>query len=96
MIKKEDQESYDRWIRFNNETKVSGASLPEGHKVQACEQGIHTQSERSDRSVVDLVCVACIKCGSNKLAKTRQQVRSADEGMTTFYHCLSCRHVFSF
>ena len=35
-------------------------------------------------------CIDCHKCGSNKIFLFQKQVRSADEGMTTFATCSQC------
>lgn len=32
----------------------------------------------------------CTKCGSKKTYSTQRQVRSADEGFTTFCYCMNC------
>jgi len=34
----------------------------------------------------------CPKCGSSNVKSEQQQKRSADEGMTVFYLCLSCKN----
>ncbi|WCJ33269.1 DNA-directed RNA polymerase I subunit RPA12 [Euphorbia peplus] len=37
----------------------------------------------------------CEKCSNTKLKFSTRQMRSADEGQTTFYHCTKCLHTFS-
>ena len=36
--------------------------------------------------------VRCVQCGATRVAYHQMQTRSADEGMTTFYRCISCGH----
>ena len=71
------------WIKFNDECKK--------YVNPVCNTSV---AERKKEAVA--YNVVCVKCGSNQLSKTRQQVRSADEGMTTFYRCMSCSHIFYF
>ncbi|CAN0927240.1 DNA-directed RNA polymerase I subunit RPA12 [Linum grandiflorum] len=37
----------------------------------------------------------CEKCSNTKLKFSTRQMRSADEGQTTFYHCSVCSHTFT-
>ncbi|CAN1804835.1 DNA-directed RNA polymerase I subunit RPA12 [Linum perenne] len=37
----------------------------------------------------------CEKCSNTKLKFSTRQMRSADEGQTTFYHCAVCSHTFT-
>ncbi|XP_012091013.1 DNA-directed RNA polymerase I subunit RPA12 [Jatropha curcas] len=37
----------------------------------------------------------CEKCSNTKLKFSTRQMRSADEGQTTFYHCPVCSHTFT-
>ncbi|NVM27622.1 MAG: transcription factor S [Candidatus Helarchaeota archaeon] len=36
----------------------------------------------------------CPKCGHKEAAYWQLQTRSADEGMTTFYRCVKCKHTW--
>ncbi|CAI0439369.1 unnamed protein product [Linum tenue] len=37
----------------------------------------------------------CEKCSNTKLKFSTRQMRSADEGQTTFFHCSVCSHTFT-
>eukprot|EP01114_Cavostelium_apophysatum_P020749 TRINITY_DN703_c0_g1_i1.p1 TRINITY_DN703_c0_g1~~TRINITY_DN703_c0_g1_i1.p1 ORF type:complete len:117 (-),score=5.65 TRINITY_DN703_c0_g1_i1:67-417(-) len=37
----------------------------------------------------------CVRCGYRELWFTTAQLRSADEGSTVFYECISCHHKWS-
>ncbi len=32
----------------------------------------------------------CLKCKNKKIVTFQKQMRSADEPMTTFFHCINC------
>lgn len=34
----------------------------------------------------------CGKCKGRKIQSMQKQMRSADEPMTTFFHCVNCNH----
>ena len=43
--------------------------------------------DNSTRATIDGLCE---KCGNTKLTFYTKQMRSADEGLTTFYECTKC------
>ena len=43
--------------------------------------------DNSTRATIDGLCE---KCGNTKLTFYTKQMRSADEGLTTFYECPKC------
>ena len=43
--------------------------------------------DNSTRATIDGLCE---KCGNTKLTFYTKQMRSADEGLTTFYECAKC------
>lgn len=48
----------------------------------------------SDVQTMPTTRAECPKCGHKEAAYWQLQTRSADEGMTTFYRCLKCKHTW--
>jgi DNA-directed RNA polymerase subunit M/transcription elongation factor TFIIS len=91
---------YEKWIKFNEECLSVNLWEAKAHKEQTHNKDLKSTdtqqgTQGTQGTQEGLIGQTCIKCGSNQLTKTRKQIRSADEGMTTFYHCISCNHFFS-
>jgi DNA-directed RNA polymerase subunit M/transcription elongation factor TFIIS len=90
---------YEKWIKFNEEclsVNLWEANAHKAHKDLKSTKSFPNETVKDKQGTQEgLIGQTCIKCGSNQMTKTRKQIRSADEGMTTFYHCISCNHFFS-
>ncbi|XP_078741333.1 DNA-directed RNA polymerase I subunit RPA12 [Lampetra fluviatilis] len=65
-------------VKFNNADDVAG--LGEEEQIQSREELTGPTVERR-----------CPRCGGEAMAYHTRQTRSADEGQTVFYTCVTCR-----
>ena len=78
--------------------EVEGEVDNESYKIST--EFRHTVKDRieiikdSDSKTMPTTRAECPKCSHKEAAYWQVQTRSADEGMTTFYRCLKCKHTW--
>ena len=71
--------------------KVKELESIEKYSVYECADA-HKDTLTDQVEVESIVDRVCIKCGNTRMSYHTQQTRSADEGQTVFYKCISCGH----
>uniref|UniRef100_A0A1D1YB56 DNA-directed RNA polymerase subunit n=1 Tax=Anthurium amnicola TaxID=1678845 RepID=A0A1D1YB56_9ARAE len=71
---------------------ITGEDIRRELKIESFMQaGTVHMREELQRPIANKICP---NCGHNELEYYTKQLRSADEGATTFYECRKCKHGF--
>lgn len=83
------RQKYSKYSNVNRINKTLGFNHPVFNKIKKyIEDEDHFMTNPLEIEKGVLTC----KCGSQKTISFQRQIRSADEGFTTFAQCVECGH----
>ena len=72
---------------FSNRPIITRKKLPPSKRLLQLTKKRGEKNDQPGRATIEGLCE---KCGNDQLTFYTKQMRSADEGLTTFYECLKC------